>query len=61
MPVASLASMLVKLALKKDLKVGDSILPADSNDGAEGSHVEAFQLFHTPAVKGPGLTTVQEG
>ena len=29
--------------------------------GAEDSHVQVFQLFHMPAVKGRGLTTVQEG
>ena len=41
-------------------EVCDPVLPADSKDGTEGSHMKLVQLLYVPAVECPRLTPVEE-
>ena len=49
------------LSLIEDLQIGDVVLPPDSQDGAESSHVEELQFLDMPAIQCPRLTTIEEG
>ena len=49
------------LSLIEDLQIGDVVLPPDSQDGVESSHVEGLQLLDMPAIQCPRLTTIEEG
>ena len=49
------------LSLIEDLLIGDVVLPLDSQDGAESSHVEELQFLDMPAIQCPRLTTIEEG
>ena len=44
----------------QDFEVCDAVLPADSKDGTEGSHMKLVQLLYVPAVECPRLTPVEE-
>ena len=37
------------------------VLPPDSQDGAESSHVEELYFPDMPAIQCPHLTTIEEG
>ena len=49
------------LSLIEDLQISDVVLPPDSQDGAESSHVEELQFLDMPAIQCPRLTTIVEG
>ena len=49
------------LSLIKDLQIGDVVLPPDSQDGAESSHVKELLFLDMPAIQIPRLTTIEEG
>ena len=49
------------LSLIEDLQIGDVVLPPDSQDGAESSHVKELQFLDMPAIQCPRLTTIEEG
>ena len=50
-----------RLSLIEDLQIGDVVLPPDSQDRAESSHVEEFQFLDMLAIQCPRLTTIEEG
>ena len=50
-----------RLSLIEDLQIGDVVLPPDSQDGAESSHVEEPQFLDMPAIQCPRLTTIEVG
>ena len=45
----------------QDLSVGDVVLPADSEYGARGMHVELLQLFYVSAVQCLRLVAIEKG
>ena len=49
------------LSLIEELHIGDVVLPPDSQDGAESSHVEELQFLDMPAIKCPRFSTIEEG
>ena len=49
-----------RVSTVQDLEVCDAVLPADSKDGTEGSHMKLLQLLYVPAVECPRLTPVEE-
>ena len=49
------------LSLIEDLQIGDVVLPPDSHDRTESSHVEELQFLDMPAIQCPSLTTTEEG
>ena len=49
------------LSLIEDLQIGDVVLPPDSQDGAESSHVEELQFLDVPTIQSPHLTTIEKG
>ena len=49
------------LSLIEYLQIGDVVLPPDSQDGVEGSHVEELQFLDMPVIQCPCLTTIEEG
>ena len=49
------------LSLIKDLQISDVVLPPDSQDRVESSHVEELQFLDMPAIQCPRLTTIEEG
>ena len=46
--------------LIEDLQIGDVVLPPDSQDGAESSHVEEIQFLDVPAIQSLHLTTIEK-
>ena len=48
------------LSLIDDLQIGDVVLPPDSQDGAESSHVEELQFLDMTAIQCQRLTTIED-
>ena len=40
----------------EDFQIGDTVVPVNSYDGAEGMHVEFFKLLYLSVVKHPSFT-----
>ena len=49
------------LSLIEDLQIGDVVLPPDSQDGAESSHVVELQFLDIPVIQCPRLTIIEKG
>ena len=48
------------ISLVQDFGIGDFVLPLDTQDGMECSHMELFQLPDVMNVDGPGLTAMEQ-
>ena len=48
------------LSLIEDLQISDVVLPPDSQDGVESSHVEELQFLDMSVIQCPRLTTIEE-
>ena len=49
-----------RLGTVQDFYVGDSILPADASNGAEGTQTKHHQLFDESVAQGSRLTPVEK-
>ena len=45
----------------QDLKIGDAVLPVESEYGTNSSYVERLQLLDVSTIQCPRFTTVEEG
>ena len=48
------------VSMVQDFKVCEAVLPADSKDGTEGSHMKLIRFLYVLAVECPRLTPVEE-